>query len=161
MTKKRHVELTADTITDAQIREGYRSGLLSYDLLEFATFPAWAATRAYYRERCAEILSDADETLRRSDAKGNDVSDLKLRRGRGQRRFYLYFDIDPHTRQIAIETSRLPDMPEEQEALTPLGFCRDDSDGTYKALLEDSRDTVGVLRRATEAITILLGEATP
>ena len=49
--------LTADTITDAQIRAAYRDGLISYDLLEFATFPAWRATQSYYRARCAEILN--------------------------------------------------------------------------------------------------------
>ena len=49
--------LTADTITDAQIRAAYRDGLISYDLLEFATFPAWRATQSYYPARCAEILN--------------------------------------------------------------------------------------------------------
>jgi len=53
------VLLNADTITDAQIREAYRDGLINYDLLEFATFPAWKATQRYYRERCAEILNAA------------------------------------------------------------------------------------------------------
>lgn len=51
--------LDANTITDAQIREAYRDGIISYDLLEFATFPAWKATQRYYRERCAEILNAA------------------------------------------------------------------------------------------------------
>jgi hypothetical protein len=51
------LRLTADTITDAQIQDGYRAGILSYALLEFATFPAWKATHAYYRGRCAEILN--------------------------------------------------------------------------------------------------------
>jgi len=51
------VTLTASTITDEQIRAAYRDGLISYDLLEFATFPAWKATQCYYRERVAEILN--------------------------------------------------------------------------------------------------------
>lgn len=50
-------KLTATTITDAQIRAAYRDGLISYDLLEFATFPAWTATQHYYRERYAKILN--------------------------------------------------------------------------------------------------------
>jgi hypothetical protein len=49
--------LTADTITDEQIQAAYHKGLLSYDLLEFATFTAWAATNQYYRGRCAAILN--------------------------------------------------------------------------------------------------------
>lgn len=53
------VLLDADTITDAQIREAYRDGLINYDLLEFATFPAWKATQHHYRERCAAILNAA------------------------------------------------------------------------------------------------------
>lgn len=55
------VVLTADTITDEQIRAGYQAGLISYDLLEFATFPAWndSMTRPYYRGRCAGILNAA------------------------------------------------------------------------------------------------------
>ena len=57
MTSKNIPLLTADTITDAQIREAYRDGIISYDLLEFATFPAWTATQRYYRARCAEILN--------------------------------------------------------------------------------------------------------
>lgn len=58
--------LTAETITDDQIREGHRAGLLSYSLLEFATFAAWAEplSRAYYRGRCAEILSARGEVTR-------------------------------------------------------------------------------------------------
>jgi hypothetical protein len=51
--------ITADTITDAQIRDAYQAGLISFDLLEFATFPAWSATQRYYRERCAAILEAA------------------------------------------------------------------------------------------------------
>jgi hypothetical protein len=51
--------LDADTITDEQIRAAYRDGLINYDLLEFATFPAWKATQRHYRERCAEILNAA------------------------------------------------------------------------------------------------------
>ena len=56
--------LTASTITDDQIRAAYRDGLINYDLLEFATFPAWIATRHYYRERVAKILNEhlAEET---------------------------------------------------------------------------------------------------
>jgi hypothetical protein len=50
-------KLTANTITDEQIRGMYRDGLINYDLLEFATFPAWRVTQHYYRERCAEILN--------------------------------------------------------------------------------------------------------
>lgn len=51
------IMLTADTITDDQIREAYRERLISFDLLEFATFPAWKATQRDYRERCAKILN--------------------------------------------------------------------------------------------------------
>jgi hypothetical protein len=54
-------KLTADTITDEQIRGMYRGGLINYDLLEFATFPAWRATQHYYRKRCAEILNACAE----------------------------------------------------------------------------------------------------
>jgi hypothetical protein len=50
--------ITADSITDEQIRNAYREGLINYDLLEFATFPAWKATQHYYRERVAEILNE-------------------------------------------------------------------------------------------------------
>lgn len=86
---------------------------------------------------------------------------LEQRRGRwGQHRFYLYFEIDPATHQIAIETSWLPDMPQVQEALGPLGFHRSD-DGSYRATLDDAADAVGILRRATKAITVLLEEAAP
>ncbi len=56
------VLLTASTITDVQIREAYCDGLIGYDLLEFATFPAWQATQRYYRARCAEILNAAPGT---------------------------------------------------------------------------------------------------
>ena len=49
--------LTADTITDDQIRELYAAGAISFDLLEFATFPAWVATQASYREHCAKIFN--------------------------------------------------------------------------------------------------------
>ena len=51
------VRLTAETITDEQISAGYAAGLINYDLLEFATFPAWKATQPYYRGACAEILN--------------------------------------------------------------------------------------------------------
>lgn len=87
-------------------------------------------------------------------------SALEQRVGRwGQHRFYLYFEIDPSTGQLSIETSWLPDMPEVQDALTPLGFCRSDADGTYRATLSDAADLVGILRRATKALTFLLEEA--
>lgn len=49
--------LTGSTITDEQIRQAYHDGIINYSLLEFATFPAWRATHAYYRARCAEILN--------------------------------------------------------------------------------------------------------
>ncbi len=49
--------LTAETITDDQIREGHDDDIISYDLMEFATFPAWKATHADYRARCAEIIN--------------------------------------------------------------------------------------------------------
>lgn len=55
MSKK---ELTIVTITDEQIRGAYRDGIISYDLLEFATFPAWKATQHYYRARVVEILNE-------------------------------------------------------------------------------------------------------
>lgn len=48
---------TGATITDAAIRRAYDEGLIGYSLLEFATFPAWAATHSSYRERCAEIIN--------------------------------------------------------------------------------------------------------
>ena len=51
------MKLTAATITDEQIQAAYHEGLISYDLLEFATFPAWKATHHYYRERCAVLLN--------------------------------------------------------------------------------------------------------
>lgn len=87
---------------------------------------------------------------------------LEQRVGRWeQRRFYLYFEIDQSTGQLSIETSWLPDMSEVQNALTPLGFCRSDADGTYRATLNDAADLVGILRRATKALTLLLEEATP
>jgi hypothetical protein len=50
--------ITADTITDDEIRAAYRDGIINYDLLEFATFPAWIATQHYYRARVAEILNN-------------------------------------------------------------------------------------------------------
>ena len=54
--------ITVDTITDDQIRALYEQGVSTFDLLEFATFPAWAATRTYYRARCAEILNARSTT---------------------------------------------------------------------------------------------------
>lgn len=55
------VPLNAATITDEQIRAAYRDGIISYDLLEFATFPAWGEprNRAYYRGRCAKLVMEA------------------------------------------------------------------------------------------------------
>ena len=89
-------------------------------------------------------------------------SALEQRVGRwGQHRFYLYFEIDQSTGQLSIETSWLPDMPEVQDALTRLGFCRSDADGTYRATKVDAEDLVGIMRRATRAIALLLAEATP
>lgn len=52
---------TAIPITDDQIRDGYRRGIISYDLLEFATFPAWRAGADHYRARCAEILAKHED----------------------------------------------------------------------------------------------------
>lgn len=59
--KSAAVPLTADTITDEQIQDGYHAGLISYSLLEFATFPVWkgCVNHDYYRGRCAEILNAA------------------------------------------------------------------------------------------------------
>jgi len=85
--------------------------------------------------------------------------DLVRRSGRWSHRFYLYFEVDRATGKIAIETSWLPDLPEVLAALTPLGFQRAD-DGTCRVELDDAADVVGVLRRATKAITLLIGEAT-
>jgi hypothetical protein len=83
---------------------------------------------------------------------------LEQRAGRGTHRFYLYFEVDRKTGQISIETSWLPDLPELNAALVPLGFHRK-PDGSYRAELPDADDHVGILRRATKALTFLLDEA--
>lgn len=84
---------------------------------------------------------------------------LERRAGREASRFYLYFEIDRGTGQISIETSWLPDVPKVIDALVPLGFRRK-SDGSYRAELSDADDHVGILRRATRAIALLVEEAT-
>ena len=73
-------------------------------------------------------------------------------------RFYLYFEVERSTGQISIETSWLPDLPEVNAALIPLGFRRQ-LDGSYYVELPDADDHVGILRRATKAIALLIGEA--
>jgi hypothetical protein len=83
---------------------------------------------------------------------------LERRAGRVTHRFYLYFEVERSTGQISIETSWLPDMPEVNDALVPLGFRRQ-PDGSYCVELSDVDDHVGILRRATKAIALLIEEA--
>lgn len=47
--------LTAETITDAQIRELRDAGLISQAVFEFATYKCWY--NYDYRDRCAQILN--------------------------------------------------------------------------------------------------------
>jgi hypothetical protein len=50
--------LTADTITDEQIREAFYHGLVDVDTAHVATIhDAWPAERHAARARCAEILN--------------------------------------------------------------------------------------------------------
>lgn len=85
--------------------------------------------------------------------------ELKHRVRPGTHRFYLYFEVDRSTGQINVETSWLPDLEEVQRALTPLGFRRRADDGAYCVTLSNAQDLVGILRRATKALTCLLEEA--
>jgi hypothetical protein len=80
-------------------------------------------------------------------------------RARWRRGFYLLAEIDRRTGQLALETSWLPDVPEAEAALSPFGFRRM-KDGGFRVECCEVQDAVGILRRATKAITLLLEEAT-
>lgn len=45
-----------EQLTTEQIQEAHREGIISYDLLEFATFPAWRANWSSYRWQCARAI---------------------------------------------------------------------------------------------------------
>lgn len=59
---------------------------------------------------------------------------------------------------MRIETSWLPNVHAVRVALAPLGFTRADG-GAWSALVELD-DFVGVIRRVTRALELLLKEAT-
>ncbi len=58
---------------------------------------------------------------------------------------------------MTIETSWLPDLPPVREVLDPLGFVRDTS-GAWRASVPID-DFVGVARRVTRALELILTEA--
>ena len=70
---------------------------------------------------------------------------------------YLYFDVDRRGRAVGVETSWLPDLPRVRQALGPIGFERDPR-GAWRARVPVD-DFVGVARRATRALELLLTEA--
>jgi len=71
----------------------------------------------------------------------------------------LYFEVDRRQRHVRIETSWLPNVHAVRSALAPLGFARAERGGTWSALVELD-DFVGVVRRVTRALELLLKEAT-
>jgi UDP-N-acetylmuramate-alanine ligase len=71
----------------------------------------------------------------------------------------LYFEVDRKQHHVRVETSWLPNVHAVRSALAPLGFARADRGGTWSALVELD-DFVGVVRRVTRALELLLKEAT-
>jgi hypothetical protein len=71
----------------------------------------------------------------------------------------LYFEVDRKQHLVRVETSWLPDVQAVHVALAPLGFTRADHGGAWSALV-DLDDFVGVVRRVTRALELLLAEAT-
>jgi hypothetical protein len=70
---------------------------------------------------------------------------------------YLYFEVERKKRAVTIETSWLPDLPAVRDVLGPLGFAREPR-GAWRATVPID-DFVGVARRVTRAVELLLTEA--
>jgi hypothetical protein len=69
----------------------------------------------------------------------------------------LYFEVDRDLQIVWLETSWLPNLRPVREALSPLGFERLPR-GAWRARVELD-DFVGVIRRVSRALELLLTEA--
>lgn len=88
-------------------------------------------------------------------AEGREILEKKAGKKNGQ--FWIYFAFDENENLI-IETSFLPDIPEVQKELKPLGFKRR-KDGAYEVKISPKeQDQISVLRKVTKAVNILLKE---
>ena len=83
---------------------------------------------------------------------------LKQRRKFHADHCYLYFEVDHAQQSVTIETSWLPNLRPVRETLSPLGFERV-ARGAWRATVR-VEDFVGVSRRTTRALELLLTEAT-
>lgn len=85
------------------------------------------------------------------------LRDLKQRRKFHADHCYLYFEVDRAQRVVTVTTSWLPNLKPVREALSPIGFGRDQR-GAWKAYA-DLGDHVGVMRKVSKALELQLLEA--
>lgn len=82
---------------------------------------------------------------------------LEKKAGKKNGNFWIYFAFDENENLI-IETSFLPDIPEIQKKLKPLGFKRR-KDGSYEVKIgPKEQDQISILRKITKAANVLLQE---
>ena len=113
-----------------------------------------------------EVRPDVEPNGTRGDALISTVltsheSILHKLKARGKYRSnhcYLYFEVERKKKLVRIETSWLPNLSPVHKVLVPLGFAREAS-GSWSARVEIG-DFVGVVRRVTQALELLLTEAT-
>jgi hypothetical protein len=93
------------------------------------------------------------------DVLGHDdiVSKLRARGKFRSNRCYLYFEVNRRQRTVEIQISWLPGIPPVKEALGPLGFDRQPR-GNWSVTVPID-DFVGVARRVTRALELILTEA--
>lgn len=89
------------------------------------------------------------------------LHDLKQRGKYRSNHFYLYFEVDRSDGcgdgQVTVETSWLPNLRPVREQLAPLGFVRNERGAWRTRVAVD--DLLGVSRRVTRALELLLVEA--
>jgi hypothetical protein len=107
-----------------------------------------------------KVRPDVESNRASSDAVGSHrpiLHGLKQRGKYQSNHCFLYFEIDRKARSVWIETSWLPNLRPVRDVLEPLGFARE-SRGAWRAKVELD-NFVGVIRRVTRALELLLMEA--
>lgn len=109
------------------------------------------------------LLGEVRADVEPDRAGGDGIGHLRILHGLKQRRkfhanhCFLYFEVDREQQLVSIETSWLPNLRPVREALVPIGFERDRR-GMWRARV-GLDDFVGVIRRVSRALELLLTEA--
>lgn len=107
-----------------------------------------------------EVRPDVEPNRTSGDVHIGHEEILYKLRARGKYRSnhcYLYFEVERKKRAVSVETSWLPDLPLVRDVLGPLGFAREPRGAWRTSVPID--DFVGVTRRVTRALELLLTEA--